>query len=537
MLRNSHSGGAGFCFTLLRSLIHPQSVNSLHTPFRSLWPRIACLLSLVLVSGSSLKAEVALAPIFADGMVLQRDQPLRIWGSAESGEQIVVRWEGIEVTTVGDAKRSWQVTLPALRASAIPGELRVSGRNTVRVRDVLVGDVWLCSGQSNMAFEVDRAFHAEEEILAARYPLIRHVLVPRRVKDEPSRDLEVEWQTCSPQTAGRFSAVGYYFARAQHLRNGVPIGLVNATWGGSPVQSWMSEEALLADPYAGPTMARWEKRLADYPRKNAEYLKAMADWRDAEQMARAQGERLETPMPRRPDGPGSQWQPNGLYNAMIHPLVPLTLKGVLWYQGEANAPEAEEYASLFTGMIRQWREDFGAELPFLFVQLANHRRSFDRTNLTWAYLREAQTTALALPRTGMAVSIDLGEVDDVHPRNKQDVGRRLAVIARALLDSSGEVHEGPTFRAVERDEQTLRVKFDHADGLTSGGREVLSFEVAGEDRQFHPATAVIDGGSVLVTSPEVAVPIAVRYAWHNFPEARLHNAAGLPAVPFRSHPW
>ncbi len=485
-----------------------------------------------------LKADVRLARIFSNGMVLQREQPIAVWGTADPGEQIVVKFRGAETAGAADETGAWKVMLPAQLETAIPGELIVSGRNQIRVKDVLVGDVWLCSGQSNMALEVNRTFHADEEILAARYPLIRHVLIPRRVADEPATELEeATWETCSPQTVGYFTAVGYYFARAQHLRNGVPVGLINVTWGGSPVQSWMSAPALARDPHYEATVARWEKRLADYPQKQTEYLAALVKWEEAQQAAREAGRRFDEPIPRRAEGKGSKWQPNGLYNAMIHPLVPMTLRGVLWYQGEANAPQAEEYASLFKGMISQWREDFGAGLPFLFVQLANYDRSFDKTHLTWAHLREAQAAALELPQTGMAVTIDIGEIDDVHPRNKQEVGRRLAVIARGLLEGSDEAYQGPTYRAVARENDKLRVRFDHSTGLTSGGRELLSFEIAGGDQKFHPAVAVIAGDSVLVSAKEVPVPVAVRYAWHNFPDARLYNGAGLPAVPFRSQPW
>lgn len=496
--------------------------------------RLCGLLALWPVCG---RTDVTLGAPFGDHMVLQRDRPIAVWGQADAGEAVEVTLGDDSVRAVAGPQGNWILHLPAREASAIPTELLIQGHNKLTIRDVVIGDVWLCSGQSNMAFEVDRAFYAEEEILAARYPLIRHALVPRRVADEMQSEAEIEWEVCSPQTAGDFSAVGYYFARAQHLRDGVPVGLINSTWGGSPVQSWMSDETLRKDPHYAATMQRWEKRLSDYPIKQADYLEKLEAWKQRQQVAFANDEPFTERVPRRAEGRGSKWQPSGLYNAMIHPLVPMTMRGALWYQGEANAPQAEEYASLFKGMIQQWRRDFDAELPFLFVQLANYDRWFDETHLTWAHLREAQAAALELPLTGMAVTIDIGEVDDVHPRNKQDVGRRLAVIARALLAGSDEVYQGPSFRDVQLDAATLRVRFDHADGLTTGGGEVLSFEVAGVDQQFHEATAVIDGDAVVVQSEMVPEPVAVRYAWHNFPDARLRNAAGLPAVPFRSHPW
>lgn len=325
--------------------------------------------------------------------------------------------------------------------------------------------------------------------------------------------------------------------------NGVPVGILHASWGGTQIESWMSADALAADPSSTAIEARWQKRLADHPRKLAEFQKAMAAWESDRTTAATAGKAFTKAKPSAAEGPGSPWQPSGLYNAMIAPFVPAALRGVLWYQGEANAPRAEEYASLFQGMIQQWRRDFGQELPFYFVQLANHNREFDKTRTTWAALREAQAEALALPKTGMAVAIEIGEVDEVHPRNKQEVGRRLALIAMRQLEGRRDVHDsGPIFKASQTEGGAIRVSFEYGDGLHSRsasiiGVEIVGVEIAGADRKFFPATARIDGATLVATADQVPAPVAIRYAWHNYPDACLFGRGGLPVAPFRSHRW
>ncbi|HEX2861817.1 MAG TPA: sialate O-acetylesterase, partial [Lacunisphaera sp.] len=311
----------------------------------------------------------------------------------------------------------------------------------------------------------------------------------------------------------------------------------NSTWGGTQVESWMSEAAVRQDPSAEAIQRRWQKRLDEYPAKLVAYEKALADWHARADAARARGEVFVQPAPPKAEGPMSRWMPGGLYNAMIAPLLPQPFRGVIWYQGEANAPRAGEYASLFQGLIRQWREDLGRETQFYFVQLANHDRKFDKTRVTWAYLREAQAEALALPHTGMVVTIDIGDVNDVHPKNKQEVGRRLALLARRDLFGEAVNAEGPIFQAARREGSALRISFEHAGGLHSQGRPITGIEVAGADRKFVPATARIERDTLVVSAEGVAEPQAVRYAWHNFPDACLFNAEGLPAAPFRSERW
>lgn len=494
-------------------------------------------LVLICLAAGIARGDVTLAPLFSHAGVLQRDRLIPVWGRAQPGEPIEVRFDGETARTEADGTGRWRVTLNARAASREGKELVVRGRDTVRVRDLLIGDVWLCSGQSNMAFTVYRGLNANTEIGAANFPLIRHYLIPRRVTAQPAEELSGTWQICHPDSVADFSGVAYFFARDLFLRYQVPIGLINSTWGGTQIESWMEETAVRADPSAEAIDRRWRQRLADFPAKLEKYPQEISAWQAQADEARRSGREFVLPAPAAPEGPNSRWMPAGLYNAMIAPLAPAPLRGVLWYQGEANAPRAAEYASLFRGLIRQWRAAFGQELPFYFVQLANHDRESDKTQRTWAYLREAQQAALELPRTGMAVTIDIGDVKDVHPKNKQEVGRRLALIARAQLEGEPVEFSGPRLVAVDREGSMLRIRFRRAKGLHTAGQAMNAFEIAGEDRKFFRAIARIDGETVMVMSPEVAEPVAVRYAWHNFPDACLFNDAGLPASPFRSDSW
>jgi sialate O-acetylesterase len=479
-------------------------------------------------------ADITLAPLFRDGAVLQRDQPLIVWGRAAAAEKVAVKFRNQSVSVITGADGRWRVTLKAEKVSGVPSELVVTGANTVVVRDVLVGDVWLCSGQSNMAFLVKGASNAESAIASAAFPMIRHFKVPNVVAEKPADDVSGGWVKCSPATVGSFSAVAYFFARDLHQLLNVPIGIVNSSWGGTQIEAWISEPTLRADPSAAEIFGRWEKRLAEHPAKVAEHAAAVAKW----EASQAAGKAKRAPV--KPEGPGSRFLPGGLYNAMIAPLVPYGLRGVLWYQGEANAARNTEYASLFTGMIRQWRADFGQALPFYFVQLANFESGAGNTGEVWAYQREAQAKALSLPNTGMAVTIDIGDPTDIHPTNKEEVGRRLALQARKQIFGENIVADGPTFASAKRDGAAMRVSFSNAEGLRlqpARTNDRVSFEVAGEDKKFVPATARVDGSTVIVSSDRVRTPVAVRYAWRNSPDARLFNGAGLPAAPFRSDDW
>lgn len=501
-------------------------------------PLLGFVLGVALVTHAV--ADITLAPLFRDGAVLQRDQPLVVWGSAAAAEKVEVKFRRQTASVITGADGRWRVTLNAEKASTVPSELIATGANTVVVHDVLVGDVWLCSGQSNMAFLVRNSKNAEQAIAEADFPLIRHFKVPNVVAEKPADDVGGSWVLCSPASVGAFSAVAYFFARDLHQKFHVPVGIVNSSWGGTQIEGWLSEPALRADPSAKEIFARWEARLAEHPAKMAEHAAAVAKWETEQSARKTAGRTTARGAPAKPEGPGSRWMPAGLYNAMIAPLVPYGFKGALWYQGETNAPRYPEYASLFTAMIKQWRADFGQPLPFYFVQLANFENNAGNKGDTWAYLREAQAKALAVPDTGMAVTIDIGDPKDIHPKDKAEVGRRLALHARRQLFGEKLETDGPMFAGAKREGGALRVSFRHAAVLRLApacpdGR--ISFEIAGEDKKFVPATARVDGRTLVVSAEEVAVPVAVRYAWRNSPDARLFNGASLPAAPFRSDNW
>jgi sialate O-acetylesterase len=496
--------------------------------------------TLALVIATSASADITFAPLFRDGAVLQRDQPIAIWGQAAAAEKVEVRFRQQTATVITRADGRWKVALKAEPASPVPSELTASGANTVVVRDVLVGDVWLCSGQSNMALLVRGAADAEREMAAAKFPLIRQFKVPTGVAERPADEVGGSWTTCSPETVGNFSAVAYFFARDLHQKLNVPIGLVNSSWGGTQIEGWMSEATLRADPAAREIQARWEKTLADHPAAVAAHAQSLAKWSADEAAAKAAGKAFARPKPRTPEGPGSRWLPAGIYHAMIAPLVPYAMRGVIWYQGEANAARHDEYASLFSAMIKQWRIDFAQLLPFYFVQLANFESAAGNHGDVWAFQREAQARALKLPATGMAVTIDIGDPKNIHPKNKQEVGRRLALHVRKQLFGEKLETDGPMFVSARSEGAAMRVVFSHASGLKlepakEDGR--VSFEIAGADQKFVPAEARLDGQALIVGAASVSAPVAVRYAWRNSPDARLFNRAGLPAAPFRSDKW
>jgi len=492
-------------------------------------------------------ANVTLAPPFTDHAVLQQGRPVPVWGKASPGEAVTVTFGAQTLSTKAAANGRWRVDLTPLTASATPANLVVTGKNTITLTDVLVGEVWLCSGQSNMAYFVKWAANAKQEIADADHPLIRHFGVEKASASSPSDMLKGTWEVGTPANVGGFSAVAYYFARELQQKLNVPVGLVNSSYGGTPVESWMSETALKSDPAFKLVFDRMAKRSAEWPATLAKYRTDTETWKQAEATAKAANEKFTTPAPRQPVGPGHPYTPMVEYNAMLHPLVPYALRGAIWYQGEANASHASEYRVLFSGLIAQWRREWAqGDFPFYFAQLANYQAD-DPQGTDWAFLREAQTQTLALPNTGMAVTIDIGDVTNIHPANKQEAGRRLARIALARTYGQKDlVDSGPVFASVDFKTTApfVRVKFQKASAPLENTNPtapaaVLGFELAGADRVFHPADARIeaDGQSALVKSAAVSSPVAVRYAWHNAPDATLHNTASLPAVPFRSDNW
>ena len=647
------------------------------------------LLGLLSISSTPLPdpaTDVRLPKIFSDGMVLQRDQPIPVFGMAEPGGEVAVTLGEARATATADVDGRWKVELPPMEAGG-PHELVVAGADTLSFADVLVGEVWVASGQSNMAWSFERLGGFEDVVQAANHPQMRLFTVERDVAAVPLTDVEAAsgWTSATPEAVRPFSAVAYYFGKMLQDSLGVPVGLINTTWGGTPAEAWTGQEGLenfpvfqkqierlqagsggdtdvpfdslharmnaayeaavsaldagytdsasWADPSIAasgwstmPLPANWEAAGlegldgvvwfrrdvtlptdwasedltlhlgpvddADTTWVNGRVVGSTAVWEteraypvpagvtrpglntiavrvvdtggeggfrgeaDALRLERESGARLplEGPwsyqvgvdlrseeMPPRPPRP--QDFPSGLYNAMVHPLVPYGMRGVIWYQGETNAGRAYQYRTLFAEMIRDWRQQWGqGDFPFLFVQLANFMAPQTDPNeqSAWAELREAQAMALDVPNTGMAVAIDIGEADDIHPRNKEDVGHRLARWALAeTYGRDGLAYSGPRYQSMEREGEAIRIRFDHAEGglTTPDGEPPEGFVIAGPDSVFVQAEARIEGDAVVVTSPDVRDPLAVRYGWANNPRATLYNEAGLPTSPFRTDDW
>jgi sialate O-acetylesterase len=458
-------------------------------------------------------AAILLAPLFADHAVLQQGKPVPVWGQADPGEKVTVTFGAQKVSALADPSGFWIAYLDALTANSVGADLTAG---PAVIHDVVVGEVWLASGQSNMEFVVNstiksayRVEHAAEEVAAANYPLIRHFKVAPQQEDKPQLTAYGRWEPCSPATVPEFSAVAYFYARDLYRRLQVPIGIVNATWGGSAVEAWMSPMALQRSPQRHP-----------HPGSGG------------------QGERqIDQRVHPLLGGKGIvdiHWNPALLYNNLVNPLVPYAIRGAIWYQGESDTDLAGDYQAQFEALITGWREHFGqGDFPFYWVQLANYADPSDPTGLQYAELRAAQTATLELPVTGQAIAIDGGEPANRYPRNKQEIGHRLALIARNQVYGIPGDFNGPTFERAVRERDGVRVYFAYADnGLTAAAKPAQSFEVAGADGKFRPAAVTLIGASALVRAAGVPHPVAVRYAWHNAPEANLYNGAGLPAVPF-----
>ena len=495
--------------------------------------------ALVALAGLTLgfaRADVSLHSLFTDHAVLQQGRPVPIWGRAADGETVTVAFGGQTVSTVAQNGR-WSVRLKPLKATAEGRTLEVRGRNTVVLSDVVVGEVWICSGQSNMEWPLSASFEPSADIAASINPNLRLFTVTKRRSPVPQTELNHAphaWGTASPEAVRRFSAVGYYFGRDLQPALGVPVGLIHSSWGGSPAEVWMSEEAIKADPL-------YTRDILDpyVPVKRA-HETALSKWRAAKAQAEAKGEKFTQ------GAPGAPWCPAELYNGMLRPLMPYAIAGAIWYQGESNAGRAWQYRSLFADMIRNWRRDWNqGDFPFLAVQLApwdkNRKRSLaDITakpvESDWAELREAQNhVAKTLPHVGVAVITDAGDKDDIHPTRKAPVGARLSLLAQTLAYGKKVESSGPTYASLGRSGSTLILNLNHARGLkTSDGSAPKGFAIAGRDGVWHWASAEIAGSSVRLNSPRVAHPIQVRYGWDDFPVLNLVNGSGLPASPFRT---
>ena len=486
-------------------------------------------------------ADIRLPAVVGDNMVLQSGMKAPLWGWADPGEEVrlSVNWHRMERRTSADKDGKWMFEIKSPPVGG-PYQIRLKGKNTIALKNILVGEVWVCSGQSNMQWSVQNSNNAKEEIAAAKYPKVRLFSVERKVADTPQTDCKGRWVECNPETIPGFSAVGYYFGRHLHKELNVPIGLIHTSWGGTPAEAWTSPAMLKTIPECEPILKRWKDAVANYPKAMTKYKEAVEKWKKDSAKAKADGKKA----PRRPwapFGPGHPHSPSGLYNAMIAPLIPYGIQGAIWYQGESNASRAYQYRKLFPAMIKSWRKSWEQNcFPFLFVQLANFRDVKEEpAESDWAELREAQTMTLDLDNTGMAVIIDIGEAKDIHPRNKQDVGKRLAVWALGTTYGWDIVHSGPLYKSMEIKGGAAVLSFDHVGkGLVAkGGAALKGFAIAGEDKKFVWAKAEVKGKTIVVSSDEVANPVAVRYAWADNPPCPLRNAEGLPASPFRTDDW
>lgn len=489
----------------------------------------------------SASAVVSTPSIFGDHMVLQQGKFLPVWGKADPGEKIRVTLGGKTRTVTACPGGKWMVKMARMTAGG-PLELKIEGKaNTLTFTDVLVGEVWLGSGQSNMQWAVVDSSNSAEEIAAANHPYIRLFTVERTVATTPQDDCKGAWVVCTPETVPSFSAALYFFGRELHERLGnMPVGLIHTSWGGTPAESWTSRAALESDPDLKCIVENWDKKVAEYPAAKAAYDQALQAWQTAAEQAKAAG----TPEPQKPgapQGPESPWLASGLYNSMIAPLVPYAIQGAIWYQGESNAGRAYQYRKLFPAMITDWRNAWDqGPFSFYFVQLANFTDVLpDPAESDWAELREAQTMTLSLKNTGMATIIDIGEAKDIHPKNKQDVGKRLALNALAKDYGKNVVWSGPMYKSMRTSGDKITLRFSQIDGGLAAreGETLKGFAIAGADKKFVWADAVIKGKKVVVSSPQVPKPVAVRYAWANNPVCNLINEAGLPASPFRTDQW
>lgn len=461
-----------------------------------------------------LHAEVQLPALISDNMVLQQNMPVRIWGKAAAGEDVAVSFLGQTAKTKAGAGGRWEVFLAPMRAGG-PHTMTIAGANTISIQNVLVGEVWVASGQSNMAWSVRQSDHAEQETAQANYPVIRFFQVRTKVAEQPQDDTPGAWKVCNPENAPAFSGVGYFFARELHLTRGVPIGILQSAVGGTPAQAWTSRPALENNRMLHYYLEQWEKRVADF---------------QAGKSASANPRQLA------PGAPGHPHTPSGLYNGMIAPLVPYAIRGAIWYQGEANAgpTDNELYRHLFADMILDWRRAWNqGQFPFLFVQLASYIPPEGRD---WPVIRDSQTRTLEITNTAMAVAIDAGAGRDIHPKDKLTIGRRLALAARAIAYGEKIEYSGPVLRQATGEDGALRLWFDHTgSGLAArDGGKLTGFRIATEDGKFVEAEARIEGATVVVSSPQISAPKSVRYAWENDPVANLVNREGLPATPFRT---
>ncbi len=471
------------------------------------------------------------ASIFGNNMVLQQGINPPIWGTAKPNEKLTISFVDKVQKTKADKTGKWMVKLPVMKAGGPFKMVISSASDSIVYPSVFVGEVWLAGGQSNMQLLMPEIKNAGKEIADANYPAIRFFTVGMNISHKPLDKVKGEWQICTPENARKFSAVAYFFARELHQQKLIPVGIIASSWGASPAEAWTSGESLLTYPDFKDSITKYQQLQADWELLYTNYLAE----RDA---LKAQPASSKKP----PVLPLEKNYPSALYNAMIAPLVPYGIKGIIWYQGENNARKAIQYRSLFPLLINDWGTKWqNNTLPFVFVQLANHKIKIAEPVFKdeWALLREAQLMTLNVPNTGMAVTIDIGEANNIHPKNKQDVGKRLFLAANHLAyNNTTDTYSGPIYQSMKIVGNEAEISFTHVGkGLVIKGDTLTGFAIAGVDKKFYWATAKVKGDKVIVSSSIVANPVAVRYAWASNPDALFYNLNGLPASPFRTDDW
>ncbi|MBN2412482.1 sialate O-acetylesterase [candidate division KSB1 bacterium] len=491
---------------------------------------------------SMLHADVRLPAVIGSNMVIQQNTDVPIWGWANAGEKITVKtsWNTTATSTIAGKNGKWLVKLKSPDAGG-PHRITIRGKNEIVLQNVLSGEVWFASGQSNMAMMVKDCNDAAAEIQAADYPFIRFFKVNHTYAETPQSDCSGSWVNCTPVTVPDFSAVAYFFGRKIHKELNAPVGLIDASKGGSPAEAWMSKEAIDSEPEFTALYDMWLKWEKEYPDLEKTYNTNLQVWDKEKEQALA----ASKPAPEEPIMPEAvdmiekpHRRPSALYNAMVAPVIPYAIKGVIWCQGGNNIDRPLQYRKLFLALIKSWREDWGRDnLPFYYVQNPPYRYKMNKNKAS--LLREAQAMAMALPYTGMAVTTDIGDLDNVHPKNKQDVGKRLALWALAKTYGVKDiVCSGPFFRSQKIENDRIRIFFDFiGSGLIKKGEKLTHFEIAGPDKKFYKAIAVIDDSTIVVRSDNVRTPVAVRFGWSITSMPNLFNKEGLPAAPFRTDNW
>jgi len=505
--------------------------------------RLTLLLSLALAPG--LRAELKLPAIIGDHMVLQQKQANPIWGWDAPGTKVTVNFAGQSKPAEAGGDGRWTVKLDPVPANATPQTISIAGSSKREIQDVLVGEVWMCSGQSNMGFTLSNDWNGDIEAAASKLPNLRLIKVPQVGTQKLQNDFKGEWKASTPDSAKSFSAVGFFFGRYIHEILGIPVGLIDNSWGGSAAEAWVRRETIENDPRFKTLMENTVKRESDVQteKAKADFEKATTKWKEQVEELKAAGLKPGQQMPRAPQAPeawlkGNQ-RPGNIFSGVVHPTLGYGIKGVVWYQGESNASRAYEYAALFPFMIEQWRKEWKqGDFPFYWVQLADFMaEKLEPGDSTWAELRESQTKTTKLPNSGQAVITDLGEGKDIHPKNKQDVAARL--VRWALVKDYGMkfAYRSPEFKSMEIQGGKAVITFDCFGSFLRpfDVKEAVGFAICGEDKVWHPAKGdVLGKDKVAVSSDKVAAPVAVRYAWSDNPVCNLFSNEGLPVTPFRT---